>query len=169
MGEHLISHYVDMMAQPHPGTFHGEQVGVASLVMRRLQDRILALEAPPTLHPLPIDEAELRRHYGSLADACIAELAGKALDAAACDRLNGWLGHHWQELRAELSEVALPVARLTQALEAVGGPATGAGLGLGPGFWRGAIRHAREVRNRFSMLDVAAHAGLLAAFAEEER
>lgn len=161
MGEHLISHYVDMLARPHPGTFHGEQVGVASLVMRRLQDRVLRADRPPELRPLPIDRDALRRRYGPAAEACAAELAAKALDPAACDRLNAWLDGHWEELRAELAEVALPPELLREALAAAGAPTSGAELGLPGPFWRDAIRHAREVRSRFSMLDIAAHAGLL--------
>ncbi len=168
MGEHLISHYVDMFARPHPGSFHGEQVGVASLVMRRLQDRVLRAEHPPKLRPLPIDPDSLRRRYGAAAEACAAELAGKALDGATCDRLNAWLDTHWQALRAELAEVALRPDLLQTVLAAAGAPTSGAGLGLPESFWRDAICHARGVRNRFSMLDVAAHAGLLDDFAAGE-
>lgn len=168
MGEHLISHYVDMLARPHPGTLHGEQVGVASLVMRRLQDRVLRAEHPPKLRPLPIDTDALRRRYGPAAEACAAELAAKALDGAACDRLNTWLEAHWQELRTELAEVAIPPDVLRSVLAAAGAPTSGAELGLPAPFWREAIRHAREVRNRFSMLDIAAHARLLDDFVAGE-
>ena len=168
MGEHLISHYVDMFARPHPGSLHGEQVGVASLVMRRLQDRVLRAARAPELRPLPLDEEALRRRYGPAAAACAAELAGKALDASACDRVNAWLDAHWDELRAELLEVAIAPESLAAALRAAGAPTRGADLGLPAAFWRDAIRHAREVRNRFSMLDVAAHAGLLDDFVAGE-
>ena len=42
MGEHQVSHWIDMFAGPaHPGTTHGQQVGVASLAMARLQNEIL--------------------------------------------------------------------------------------------------------------------------------
>ena len=37
MGEHSISHFVDTFADPHPKTLHGEQVGIASWSMARLQ------------------------------------------------------------------------------------------------------------------------------------
>ena len=38
MGEHQISHYIDCFAgSRHPGTLHGEQVGVATLTMARIQ------------------------------------------------------------------------------------------------------------------------------------
>ncbi len=45
MGEHQISHYIDCFAGArHPGTLHGQQVGIASLTMARLQQRMLADE-----------------------------------------------------------------------------------------------------------------------------
>jgi glycerol-1-phosphate dehydrogenase [NAD(P)+] len=41
MGEHLISHYIDMfMGEKHPGTLHGEQVAVTTLLLSRIQNQI---------------------------------------------------------------------------------------------------------------------------------
>ena len=41
-GEHLVSHYIDMFADAsRPLVFHGEQVGVTTLSMARLQERML--------------------------------------------------------------------------------------------------------------------------------
>ena len=48
MGEHLISHYIDMfMGDKHPGSLHGEQVGVATLSLSRMQNDILNSSQPP--------------------------------------------------------------------------------------------------------------------------
>ncbi|NJO36987.1 MAG: sn-glycerol-1-phosphate dehydrogenase, partial [Rhizobiales bacterium] len=41
-GEHLISHYVDMLHRPHPGSLHGEQIGLATRTMARLQHSVLS-------------------------------------------------------------------------------------------------------------------------------
>lgn len=42
MGEHLISHYIDMfMGDKHPGSLHGEQVGIATLLISKMQNDIL--------------------------------------------------------------------------------------------------------------------------------
>ena len=42
MGEHLISHYIDMfMGDKHPGSLHGEQVGIATLLLSKMQNDIL--------------------------------------------------------------------------------------------------------------------------------
>jgi glycerol-1-phosphate dehydrogenase [NAD(P)+] len=48
-------------------------------------------------------------------------------------------------------------------------PMTGEALGLDGGFYREAVLHARELRDRFGMLDLAADSGLLEAFAAGER
>jgi glycerol-1-phosphate dehydrogenase [NAD(P)+] len=53
-------------------------------------------------------------------------------------------------------------------LRACGGPTTAAELGLPGDFYREAVRGAREMRDRFSFLDIAADAGILDDFAVEE-
>ena len=47
MAEHMISHYIDMFAgDNHPRTSHGEQVGVATLTMSKLQNQIVNADRP---------------------------------------------------------------------------------------------------------------------------
>mgnify|MGYP002072063050 FL=1 len=168
MGEHLVSHYIDMLAMPHPRSLHGEQVAVASWSLARLQAQILGSAAPPVLAPTWIDEETMRRRYGPVADDCIRSLKRKAVDQAACDRLNSRLASDWPRLRAKLRAAMLPVARVERAMNAAGLPMTGAALGLDPGFYREAILHARELRDRFGILDIAADCGALDEFAQGE-
>ena len=48
MGEHQVSHWIDMFAGPaHPGTTHGQQVGVASLAIAGCRPRCSPLEKAP--------------------------------------------------------------------------------------------------------------------------
>ena len=169
MGEHLISHYVDMIARPHPGSLHGEQVGVATLTVSRMQHALLRAERPPEVWPTRLDEAAMRARYGrSLGDAFIAEFRSKALDEAAAARMNARLAEAWPTMSARLREVMLPTARLREALDAAAAPATGADLGVPSRFYREAVRHAREIRARYSILDLAGDAGLLEDFVAEE-
>ena len=81
-GEHLVSHYADMRPPPGaPASLHGEQIGVTTLTMARLQERVLA-GGPPRLQPTRVDEAALVRHFGpALGRACWTELAPKRHDA----------------------------------------------------------------------------------------
>jgi glycerol-1-phosphate dehydrogenase [NAD(P)+] len=168
MGEHLISHYIDMMARPHPGSLHGEQVGVATLTVSRMQHALLQAERPPQVWPTRLDAAAMRARYGALGARMIAQLRAKALDEAAAARMNARLAEAWPRMKARLQEVMLPTARLREALDAAGAPLTGQDLGLPSGFYREAVRHAREIRDRYSILDLAGDAGLLEDLVAEE-
>lgn len=170
MGEHQISHYIDCFAgDRHPGTLHGQQVGVASLTMARLQQMVLARETPPRLKPTRIDEADMARRMGpEIAAQCLAEHRKKALDEAGAARINALLAGIWPELRQELLAFSVPHADMREMLAAAGGATTARELGLDPEFYREAVRHAREMRNRYSMLDLADDSGLLDEFLEGE-
>jgi glycerol-1-phosphate dehydrogenase [NAD(P)+] len=169
MGEHLISHYIDLMARPHPGSLHGEQVGVATLTISRMQHALLQAERPPEVRPTRLDEPALRARYGpGLGAQFIAQLEAKALDEAAAARLNARLAEIWPAMRARLRRVMVPTARLQDALEAAGAPIRGEDLGLSAAFYRAAVRHARELRDRYSILDLAGDAGVLEGFVAEE-
>jgi glycerol-1-phosphate dehydrogenase [NAD(P)+] len=157
-GEHLVSHYVDMMRPPDvPIALHGEQIGVCALAMARLQDRILALDTPPILHPTTVERDDLIRHFGrERGEACWTELLPKRLDRTATDALNARLALHWDAMRARLRAVALGSARMTAALSAAGAPIAPADLGWPQALFDDAIAHAREIRNRYTFLDLAA-------------
>ena len=170
MGEHQVSHYIDCFARDrHPGTLHGQQVGVASLTMARLQQRILAMDEPPKLRPTRIDAAGMaERMSPEIAAQCLVEYQKKALDEAGAERLNARLQAIWPELRQELLALAIPVDEMERLLRAAGGPATAAELGVPVPFYREAVLHCREMRDRFSMLDLADDAGLLRDFVAGE-
>jgi glycerol-1-phosphate dehydrogenase [NAD(P)+] len=108
----------------------------------------------------------MRRRYGALADDCLAVMRAKALDADRADALNARLEERWPELRRRLTDVALPPARLEQTLVAAGAAVRPKDLDIDPAFYREAVLHAREIRERYAMLDLAADAGLLEAFVE---
>ncbi len=166
MGEHMVSHWIDMFAgDRHPGSLHGEQVGIAAIAIMKLQQRILSMERPPFVRPTKIDEADMLKRYGPAAGPqCVAEFRAKALDQAGADALNARLGAIWPELKTELEPKMLKPQVMIDALEAAGGATTGHRLGLEPDLWRDALIHAREIRNRWTFLDLAADAGLLDEF-----
>jgi glycerol-1-phosphate dehydrogenase [NAD(P)+] len=168
MGEHLVSHYIDLLASPHPGSLHGEQVGVATWTLARLQARLLSADGPPPLAPTRIDDEGMRARYGPSAEDCLRALKRKAIDAAGAARLNARLAADWTRLRARLRAAMLPLGRLERAMREAELPMTGETLGLPAAFYRDAVRHARELRDRFGTLDLAADCGLLDEFAAGE-
>jgi glycerol-1-phosphate dehydrogenase [NAD(P)+] len=170
MGEHQISHYIDCFAgDKHPGTLHGQQVGVATLTMARLQRQILDDKNPPKIGPTRIDEADMARRVGpEIAKVCVSEMKQKAFDEAGAEALNAKIAEIWPTLRAELEAFSVPVDVMVQALKDSGGPTTAKELGLDVDFYREAVIHAREIRKRYSALDIAADAGYLRDFAQNE-
>ena len=161
-GEHLIGHYAEMRADPAwPPSFHGEQIGVATLTMARLQERMLA-DGPPRLAACTADEASVIDHFGrDLGAACWAEFRLKRLDEEAARTLNGRLESSWDAIAARIAAISLPAARLEDVLGRAGAAICPRDLGWPDDFYDGAVRHAREIRNRYTFLDLAADSGVL--------
>ncbi|NKF31584.1 sn-glycerol-1-phosphate dehydrogenase, partial [Pseudomonas sp. BGM005] len=90
MGEHQVSHYIDCFAgEKHPGTLHGQQVGVATLSMARLQRLFLDSEKPPVIRPTKIDREGMNARMGhEIAAQCWQEIQPKAFDARAAAEIN---------------------------------------------------------------------------------
>ncbi len=170
MGEHQVSHWIDMFAGPaHPGTTHGQQVGVASLAIARLHHQLLALDRPPLIKPTHIVEAEFIERYGvEIGRMCYAEAKKKSFDRPGAEAFNRKLSAMWDELRDELRPMLMDPARMKAAILAAGGPTTATELGLPRKVWRDAMKFARDVRNRWSFLDLADDAGILDDFLDRD-
>jgi glycerol-1-phosphate dehydrogenase [NAD(P)+] len=156
-GEHLLSHYIDMMRPPDlPPALHGEQTGVCALAMARLQDRLLARATPPIVRPTAVGRDDLVRRYGPERGAvCWAELEPKRIDGALAERLTAHLATGWDAMRAQIAAVTLGHARMTAALTAAGAPVAPEQLGWSAALLDDAVAHAREIRNRYTFLDFA--------------
>jgi len=161
-GEHLISHYADMMGDPGwPESFHGEQIGVTTLTMASLQARMLD-GPPPQLQPSAVDEAALIEHFGrDLGRSCWREFRKKRVDQGAAIQLNTRLAERWDEIRTRIAATHRPPERLAEILGGAGAPITPEALGWPCDFYREAVQHAREIRNRYTFLDLAADGGML--------
>jgi glycerol-1-phosphate dehydrogenase [NAD(P)+] len=156
-GEHLLAHYVGMMGKGVPPTFHGEQIAACTVAMAELQQRILDRDAPPLLRPTHVTQDDVMRHFGPvMGPACWTELAQKRLDAAATDAINARLARDWESIRVRLAAVSIPHGTLRAALADAGAPVDPSQLGWGEDLWRNALIHAREIRNRYTFLDLTA-------------
>jgi glycerol-1-phosphate dehydrogenase [NAD(P)+] len=166
MGEHQVSHWIDMFAgAEHPGTTHGQQVGVASIALARLHKELFALDKPPRVKPTRISEDDFVARYGeALGRMCYMEANKKALDARGADQFNEKLAAIWPELREQSLAMMMEPDEIARILASAGGPTTATELGLPRDLWRKAMKYAREVRNRWSYLDLADDAGLLDDF-----
>jgi glycerol-1-phosphate dehydrogenase [NAD(P)+] len=154
--EHLVSHYLDMLAPPsRPPVFHGEQVGVTTLSVARLYERLL--ETPPELQCDRIGEAEVVAHFGAEIGRTVwPEFAGKRLDGARADALNQRISNGWGEISAKLAALLLPAARIESVLTAAGAPTTAEAIHVDQPLYEAALGHARQLRNRYTVLDLLA-------------
>ena len=159
-GEHLISHYIEMLGDPAwPESFHGEQIGVATLTMARLQAELLN-GTPPTLRASRLDSGDFERRFGRETGAsCWREFAKKRLDDGAAAALNARLAADWPAIVEEIAAITIPAERLRDILVKIDAPTKPADLKLPGAFYRDAVVHAREIRDRYTFLDLAADSG----------
>ena len=182
-GEHLISHFLDMAAPYEPGgprtpALHGEQVGVGTLVSLRLYRELLSLAEgeidweAAARRAVRIDDvrALLDEEAGFLPEevrAGILEQTAEKLDAnGAAGEWSSRIRRGWEGLREDLAPRLADTSRYERALEAAGCPTTPSAIGVGDDAFRRAIRLARFIRNRYTVLDLAADVGLLDRLAD---
>ena len=176
-GEHLIAHYIEMMADPSlPASFHGEQIAVTTLTMARLQEAMLA-GPPPVVRPPRLEAADFERRYGPVTGrSCGEEFATKRLNDDKAAALNDRLAKNWRSIAGEIAEaysergeeiaeIAISASRLHDTVARIGAPAAPEDIGLPKEFYRDAVLHAREIRDRFTFLDLAADSGVLESHA----
>ena len=165
-GEHLIAHYGDMLLPADcPQPLHGEIVGVTTLTMARLHESLLA--EPPRVAPSTVSEADIMARFGpALGALCWEQFSPKRLDRAAADALNDRLAAEWAGIAARLAEVHRPASVLEEVLRRAGAPTKPEEAGWPASFYRDAVLHAREIRNRYTALDLAGDAGRLGEIAD---
>jgi len=157
-GEHLISHYLELRGAPE--SLHGEQIGVTTVTMAGLQERVLARETLEVF-PCGLTEADFRERYGpELGAECWQEFLPKRLDADGAAALNRRLRGEWAEIRQRIAAVALPSERIRGTLARLGAPTAPRELGWSPEVYGDAVRHAAEIRNRYTFLDLARDADI---------
>lgn len=159
-GEHLIAHFLEMCADPAwPETLHGEQIAVTTLTMARLQADLLK-RPEIQVGTSKLTPAELASRFGAEAGAaCWSAFAKKAIDADRAAALNQRLRSDWPEMRRAIRAVHRPPAVLESALRRAHAPTRPAEIGIPERDYREAVLHAREIRDRFTFLDLAAETG----------
>ncbi len=80
---------------------------------------------------------------------------------ARAEALNARLAANWDSFRARLRATLLPAAALEAVLARAGAPRQPEDLYWPCAFYRDAVRHAREIRDRYTFLDLAADSGML--------
>lgn len=168
--EHHLSHFWEMAFQRlgRPAVLHGSKVGLGEIVICTLYQNLLALEpdfaaarARLALADPAAWEQDIRRVYQDSAAEVIAleKKSGKNEPRRAAARVDA-LEASWPQLMQIIRETMPDPASVREALRLSGGPVTPAALGIEPELVDDAIRFARELRNRYTILQLYADLGL---------
>ena len=171
--EHLLSHLWDMggLGVHGDAVSHGFKVGVGTVMVARLYDRLLMLdlesldveERVAALPPLAELEDAVRRLLANprAAEPALDEVRAKYPTA---DVLRGrllQLQTVWPELRDRVRAQLMPPRQVAGMLRAAGAPSEPAEIGVDAEQARASLRAARLIRRRYTVLDLAWEAGVL--------
>jgi len=168
-GEHLISHFLDMR-EVLTGTkpnLHGLQVGTGIVLSAVCYRRLAALEGKDLTRSgegtFEADARKIPQVWGNLASEVEKQFRNKRDQLLRFDTL---LPANWPELTALFGQIRKPEFFI-DLFRKTGLEMTLPSLGISrEEFLLGAVS-ARTIRDRITVLDLAAHAGVLEEAAEE--
>ncbi len=162
-GEHLFSHFLDMRENitGRKPELHGLQVA-AGIILSAMCYRLLARVELQTLtmDARAIIDSDARRiagAWGAAAPAIEKQFAGKANRLTAFDTL---LPANWPHMKAVFTRCRSPEHYL-ELIRRTGYPLTLEALNLSAAEFRLAAETGRTIRDRITVLDLAAHTGVL--------
>lgn len=168
-GEHLVSHFWDMR-EPLTGRepeLHGLQVGLGIILSTACYHRLAALETEDLQPRAKAAFAETADRisgiWGPYADEVAKQFNAKREALLQFDRL---LPQHWPQLRALFRRVS-PPEYFADLFTRVGAPFNLDAFDLSRDEFVLAARNAGAIRERITVLDFAAHAGVLDAAIDE--
>ncbi|HEV2126157.1 MAG TPA: sn-glycerol-1-phosphate dehydrogenase [Chloroflexota bacterium] len=171
--EHQLSHLWEMRGLLVQGReiSHGFKVGVGTTLVAEIYDHLLRID----LTALDVDalcrqwpsleewETEVRATQGepALCEQALAEVRAKYVTLEQLRLRLTRLTQVWPALSERLRRQLLPASEIRRLLQAAGCPSEPAMLGLSPEEVREALNAARQIRRRYTILDLAAETGVL--------
>lgn len=170
-GEHLISHHWDMTAAEEHRIegWHGAQVGVCTIVTAALYERLKAI-SPSSIDIERIIATrpsqteilkQLLHRHGSRTDEVSSEYFQKYLSDDDLQKELVDIKSNWEAIWQMLDDILRPASFIRHILKKAGAPTTVQQLGLYPYHLTRSFIAARDIRNRFTVLDLAADLDVL--------
>ena len=173
--EHQLSHLWEMRGVQIDGEEvpHGFKVGVGTLLVAVLYERLLetelaGLDVAARVAAWPAQEeqlatAEVDHHAAApeMREQVLAEVRAKYVGGDALGERLRRLKAGWPALRDFVRRQLLPADEMRRRLAAVGCPTEPEQIGLTREEALDALRVARQIRRRYTVLDLAAEVGLM--------
>ncbi len=156
-GEHMIAHTYNMLKNSARKfkVLHGEEIGVTSLYMARLQDRLLCHYCEGGNLKLPIKKIPafagmtMDSLFGeSLAEEFATQYAKKQMLTGKIQQIN------WYDVQEKIEPIMLKPAQMEKIIEQANLPPDPEAIGWNANDFATACATARFTRNRFTFLDI---------------
>ena len=172
--DHQFSHFWEMQGLSHDGrtVSHGFKVALGTLASTLLYEELLKTD----LAALDIDETVSRwpslaalednvrqtqpAHLPHMGERALEEVRAKYVERDEIARRLRTLKDVWPELRDRLCDQLIPSKELRHLLRAAGCPTTPEEVGLTRDQLRTSYTAARQIRRRYTVLDLALETGL---------
>ncbi len=153
-GEHLIAHTMEMKyGGMLPDSYHGEQIGVTTLIMAGIQQQILSKEL--CLRMPDNWKADIAAYFDkALVESISKSYAEKLRLYDKYDEINERLSKEDKAIRDRIKAVALPETALRNILQKAGAYYSEDNLGWNKQNSRQSTTYAKYIRNRFTFLDL---------------
>jgi glycerol-1-phosphate dehydrogenase [NAD(P)+] len=171
--EHLVSHLWEMLGLTHHGVTpsHGAKVGLGTVLVTMLYERLLLhdltrVDVEARVAALPSAAAVERTvrtslPAGEVADRAVVESLAKHPTPEQLRTRLALPRERWPALQDRLRAQLLPSQELRRMLRELGAVALPEELGVSPARLRADLLAARQIRRRYTVLDLAAEVGLL--------
>lgn len=170
--EHHQSHYWEMqfLFDGIPAVLHGTKVGIGTVLMLELYNGLARMEKPDfeglragisSRPSMDVWEREMSRCYREGAEGIIEleKKAGKNAPEGLLKRL-GVIEEKWEEIKA-LAAQAPEAGEISHVLETMGGARRPAHVGIPREYVRDSIRYGKELRDRYTILQLMWDIGAL--------
>lgn len=170
-GEHLISHFIDMNQALYgtPNDLHGVQVGVATVHCLRLWERVLAL-TPHAIDPdallawqpsdAQVEQWALEDWGETIGKEVVAQWKQKSKPSDVMRAEIIKFRDNIATIREAVQRDLLPSKTVERAIQSAGGPTKPQDMHAPVAVYEKALARARYIRNRFTVLDLAAELGV---------
>ena len=143
-GEHMLAHYMELMQNDAPQSYHGEQIAVTTLTMAKLQEKLLQEKDHAEI--ADIDSDKIFTHFGrEFGEYCLTQ---------AQKKYSGIIGKKIKLDKRTIEKNLLSAQNLHKKLKAIGAPLQAKDIGWKEPIYNDASQYTKYTRDRFTFLDL---------------
>ncbi len=152
-GEHMIAHTMEMVFwHKIPATYHGEQIGVTTLTMAKLQEKLLS--SGISAFNNTYDKAEIMGFFGQeIGNQCLDEYQKKANALRNIGNMDDILKNKWANFVNNAKRNIISCSKIEISLKKAGCATSCKELGWDDELYNNAVKYAKYSRERLTFLD----------------